>query len=84
MNVFSSLMLASFSGKADCVKLLTEYGAQYDLTDKGGTLALHWAIDGSSLELIDFMLQHMGEQQEDTNAVNCLDNNGWTPLIRVG
>lgn len=42
------LMLATFSGKVDAIQLLRENGADNELRDKGGSTALHWAVDGQS------------------------------------
>lgn len=43
------LMLATFAGKVDAVQLLKENGADHELRDKGGSTALHWAVDGQSI-----------------------------------
>ena len=42
-------MLATFSGKVDSIQLLKENDANHELRDKGGSTALHWAVDGQSI-----------------------------------
>lgn len=71
------MMLASYAGQTQSVKELRHYGAKYDMHDRGGSTALHWAMDGANLELIDWML-------DDGADLHAKDYNGWTPLLRVG
>ena len=68
-------MLAAYAGKLDIIKELRYHKANYDLQDKGGSTALHWAVDGKRHELIEWML-------DDGAKVDACDYNNWTPLIR--
>lgn len=71
-------MLACFAGKVKAVELLRENGAKYESRDKGGSTAFHWAIDGQSLETIEWCI-------EDGWNVNIADSSShWTPLLRCG
>ena len=70
-------MLSAYAGQTACVKELRHFGAKYELQDKGGSTALHWAMDGGKQELIDWMV-------EDGADLSCTDFNGWTPLLRLG
>ena len=69
------LMLAAYAGKLEIVKELRHYNARYDLVDRGGSSALHWAVDGKRLDLIEWML-------DDGASLDASDHNGWTPLLR--
>ncbi|CAD5125524.1 DgyrCDS13731 [Dimorphilus gyrociliatus] len=73
----TSLMLAAFAGKLISVKELKHHGARFDLKDKGGSTALHWAVDGGNVEIIEFMVKQGG----DVNWKD--DQNNWTPLLRL-
>ena len=75
-NVFS-LMLACYAGKLESVKELRHNSASYNLQDKGGSTALHWAMDKGDTELIEWLI-------EDGADIHMKDYNGWTPLHRVG
>jgi ankyrin repeat protein len=70
-------MLAAFAGKIEPCKELRYHGAQYNIRDKGGSTALHWALDSRNLELIEWML-------DDGADISVTDFNDWTPLLRVG
>ncbi|KAL3864042.1 hypothetical protein ACJMK2_005754, partial [Sinanodonta woodiana] len=70
------LMLSCFAGQLDVVKLLREKGARYDIYDKGGSTAMHWAVDGQNNKLVEWMIK-------DGADVNIKDHNShWTPLLR--
>lgn len=45
------------TGHIEVAKLLRQYNASWDLVDKTGSTALHWAVDGANLDLIRWMLQ---------------------------
>ena len=77
-------MLASFAGKLDSVKELTYFGAKFDLRDKGGSTALHWAMDSGNTELIEYILDLRKDKIDRNINIDCTDTNGWTPLLRVG
>lgn len=71
-------MLACFAGQLDAVQILRENGALYDIRDRGGSTAMHWACDSGNSRLIDWMIK-------DGCDVNAKDRTaGWTPLLRVG
>lgn len=44
-------------GHIEVAKLLRQYNASWDLVDKTGSTALHWAVDGANLDMIRWMLQ---------------------------
>ncbi|KAK6178034.1 hypothetical protein SNE40_012873 [Patella caerulea] len=70
------LMLACFAGKLEVVQLLRSHGARYTDFDKGGSTAVHWAVDGGNTKLLDWIVSDGGD-------INIKDNNsGWTPLLR--
>ena len=71
------LMMAAFAGHLDIVKTLRNNKAGYELRDIGGLTAIHWACDSKKAQLVDWMLN-------DGANVEARDNNGYTPLIRVG
>ena len=48
-----------------------------DCQDKGGSTALHWAMDGGDVELIEYLVQKGSE-------IDKTDYNGWSPLLRLG
>ena len=73
--LFFRLMLAAFSSRLNIVKELRHHGARYDLVDKGGSTAMHWAVDNKSVEVIKWMIK-------DGCAINSTDHAGWTPLLR--
>ena len=52
-----SLMEASYRGHLDAVKKLKEFGAQWSPRDNAGTTALHWAVDGGHVNVVDYILQ---------------------------
>ncbi|XP_038070828.1 fibronectin type 3 and ankyrin repeat domains 1 protein-like [Patiria miniata] len=71
-----SLMLACFAGHLPVVKLLRSYNASYETRDKGGSTAMHWAVDGGNVALIQSMIA-------DGASVNQKGwGSGWTPLLR--
>ena len=51
-----SLMLACFTGHLGVIKKLVDYGASWTKRDRGGSTALHWAVDGGQTELIQWMI----------------------------
>ena len=51
-----SLMLACFGGHQDVVRLLREAGADWLATDRGGSSAIHYAVDSKNCELIKWMI----------------------------
>lgn len=72
------MMLAAFAGKIKAVELLREHGARWEMRDKGGSTAFHWAIDGQHLETVEWCL-------DDGWDVNVKDTGShWTPLLRCG
>ena len=73
----TALMLAAFYGKLNIVKLLRQKSASYDLKDKSGMSAIHYAVDGGNADTLEWILQ-------DGADVNARDySNGWTPLLRA-
>ena len=41
----------------EVAQLLRKHGGNWDLLDKTGSTALHWAVDGANLDMIRWMLQ---------------------------
>ena len=70
-------MVAALAGQVAACKELRHHGASYSTADKGGSTPIHWAVDSGNLELVDWML-------DDGADLSVKDNNGWTPLLRVG
>ncbi|KAF5899556.1 fibronectin type 3 and ankyrin repeat domains protein 1, partial [Clarias magur] len=71
------LMLACFAGHLDIVKHLRVFGATWQSQDMNGCTALHWAVDGAHVPVIDFLI-------EDGCEVDAHDTvSEWTPLMRV-
>ena len=71
-------MLACFAGKTKAIELLREHKAKYELVDKGGSTAFHWAIDGQHQDTIEWCI-------DDGWNVNIKDTSShWTPLLRCG
>jgi len=70
-------MLGANAGKIGAVRELRRMGASYELQDKNGNTALHWACIGKNVELIEWMLT----DGADASAINML---GRTPLILLG
>nr|CAB3244689.1 fibronectin type 3 and ankyrin repeat domains protein 1 [Phallusia mammillata] len=72
----NSMMLACFSGHEAVARKLKEAGTAWDCTDRGGSTALHWAVDGANCHLIEWMI-------EDGAPVDIHDKaSEWTPLMR--
>ena len=50
-------MEASYRGHLDAVKKLKEFGAQWSPRDNAGMTALHWAVDGGHVNVVEYILQ---------------------------
>lgn len=59
-------------------KLIHDAGADLSARDKTGRSVLHWAAQGGSAELVDYVLQLLGDNEEFD--VDDRDNDGWTAL----
>jgi len=70
-------MLAASNGKLATVQELRRLGASYEVCDKSGSTALHWASLSKNPQLVDWMLQ----DGADVSATNDL---GRTPLMLLG
>jgi len=53
----SVFFFPNLTGNVDVAQLLRERGASWELLDKTGSTALHWAVDGANLDMIRWMLQ---------------------------
>ena len=51
------LFFLNSTGNVEVAQLLRQRGANWDLLDKTGSTALHWAVDGANLDMIRWMLQ---------------------------
>lgn len=71
-------MLATFSGKMESLQILRDHGANNEIRDRGGSTALHWAVDGQFIECIEWCI-------DDGWDINVKDSgSNWTPLLRCG
>jgi len=70
-------MLAVTMGKVELVQNLRKLGASYELRDRSGSTAMHWACLGKNPQLVDWMLQD-GASTSETNDL------GRTPLMLLG
>ncbi|KAM3859875.1 LOW QUALITY PROTEIN: ankyrin repeat domain-containing protein 33B [Diretmus argenteus] len=70
-----NLMLACFCGHLDVVRYLRKSGAVWTSQDNAGCTALHWAVDGSHLPVIQHTI-HDDCQVDIKDSVS-----GWTPLM---
>ena len=50
-------MIACYHGHLNVVQLLKEHGARYDVRDKGGSMALHWAVDGGQEDMVAYLIR---------------------------
>ena len=57
-RIFFSLMLACFGGHEEVARCLKNAGAKWSDVDRGGSTALHWAVDGRNCELIQWMIEN--------------------------
>lgn len=70
------MMIACFYGRIDFIKELRRNNARYDLCDISGMSAIHYAVDGGSVNAVEYLLM-------DGVDINTKDKmNGWTPLLR--
>ncbi|XP_017782107.1 PREDICTED: fibronectin type 3 and ankyrin repeat domains 1 protein [Nicrophorus vespilloides] len=72
----TALMLALDKGDLNCAKFLLSKGASTASKDCVGRNGLHRAVDTGRSETVEFALLHSFD-------VNCVDVNGWTPLVRA-
>ncbi|XP_069695751.1 fibronectin type 3 and ankyrin repeat domains protein 1-like isoform X2 [Periplaneta americana] len=71
----TALMIACFRGDTDIARQLRERGARWDIRDRSGCTALHYAVDGSQTETLDLAL-------EEGADIEARDVEEWTPLMR--
>ncbi|XP_075468378.1 fibronectin type 3 and ankyrin repeat domains protein 1 isoform X3 [Ascaphus truei] len=70
-------MLTCFAGHLDIVQYLRKQGASWECRDKGGCTAMHWAVDGGHLKVIQWLI-------DDGCKIDIKDTClAWTPLMRV-
>lgn len=55
--LFFNLFFPNPTGNVEVAQLLRQRGANWELLDKTGSTALHWAVDGANLDMIRWMLQ---------------------------
>jgi len=70
-------MLAAYGGKMEPLQELRRLGATYELRDRTGATALHWACLSRNPPLVDWMVL-------DGADVSATDNLGRTPLMLLG
>ncbi|KAH8805995.1 ankyrin repeat-containing domain protein [Xylogone sp. PMI_703] len=71
------LHLAVTNGLAH-VKSIQEAGADIKARDKTGRTILHWATQGGHLEVLNYVIKLL--RQEDNFNIDDKDNDGWTAL----
>ncbi|XP_023719400.1 fibronectin type 3 and ankyrin repeat domains protein 1 [Cryptotermes secundus] len=71
----TALMMACFKGETGIAQLLIERGASWNICDRSGCTALHYAVDGSQMETVELAL-HEGAD------IEAKDIEQWTPLMR--
>jgi len=59
------------------VQELRRHGADPRVTDLGGATAFHCAMDSGHWMLVAWMIEHDAD-------LGATDDNGWTPLLRLG
>lgn len=69
----SELLIAAAEGDLQNIDLLIREKADVNFTDVGGNTALHYAVEGSNLDVVHFLLERM----DNTNVEN---NDDDTPL----
>lgn len=52
------MMLACFGGHLKVALQLFEQGASIDSKDNGGSYCIHWAVDGSKTDCIQWLLDN--------------------------
>ncbi|XP_067006786.1 fibronectin type 3 and ankyrin repeat domains 1 protein [Anabrus simplex] len=70
----TALMLACYNGHVDIAQQLREKGALWEVKDRFGCTALHYAVEGSQLEAVLFALG-------DGADIEATDSQQWTPLM---
>lgn len=60
------------------VKLLHDTGADFRARDKTGRNMLHWAAQGGSAEVVDYVLQQLADNEDF--GIDDRDKDGWTAL----
>jgi ankyrin repeat protein len=76
-NSKTSLMLAAFYGNLNIVMILRQNDASYEIKDRSGMVAIHYAVDGGDPTTLEWMIS----DGADVNAKD--DVNHWTPLLRA-
>jgi hypothetical protein len=76
-NSKTSLMLAAFYGNLNIVMILRQNNASYEIKDRSGMVAIHYAVDGGDPTTLEWMIS----DGADVNAKD--DVNHWTPLLRA-
>jgi ankyrin repeat protein len=71
-------MVACYAGHLNIVQLLCEKGADWTKRDRGGSTALHYAVDGGQESVVAHVIQNK------LADVNEQDASQWTPLLRAG
>ncbi|XP_021920541.1 fibronectin type 3 and ankyrin repeat domains protein 1-like isoform X2 [Zootermopsis nevadensis] len=71
----TALMIVCFKGDAKIAHQLIERGANWDIRDRNGCTALHYAVDGSEMETVEMALDEGAD-------IEAKDVEQWTPLMR--
>lgn len=71
------LMTASYKGHSELVEILREKGSSWEIKDRSGLTALHYAVDNSHLEVVQKAI-------EEGADIKAKDKFGWSPMMRGG
>ncbi|XP_071441619.1 fibronectin type 3 and ankyrin repeat domains protein 1-like [Hetaerina americana] len=72
----TALMISLQNGHIKAATKLCEAGAQWETKDRCGCTALHYAVEASQVEAVDFALVNGAN-------IEAKDTYGWTPLMRA-
>lgn len=71
-RICTPLMVAAKKSPIDMVKYLVMRGAKADLENADGFTALHWAINASQCETIEFLAKHVDVNKSHKNGLSLL------------
>lgn len=77
------LHAAAAGGNLGIVKLLIEEGADLGLRDKKGNSALSWAVQGGSMDIVQYLLLQFAAKGDERSYITAVDTRGRTALHRA-
>ena len=87
---YTPLMIASYKGNTDIVKLLLEYNASVDITNNYNYTALIYACIYGNLDVVEILLEHKADMYIETKLeknylttlmIACSQN--YTEIVRI-